>query len=112
MSLGVLIRLLVSLVLQVSTWFANARRRLKKENKMTWEPRNKAESSHDDEPKREPQEEDAPAAAKDEHGFRDEGCAEKAALRSANAAAMAAEPQGKWTIIYTFFFTLQKNSHQ
>ncbi|EEC16401.1 Iroquois-class homeobox protein IRX, putative, partial [Ixodes scapularis] len=26
---------------QVSTWFANARRRLKKENKMTWEPRNK-----------------------------------------------------------------------
>lgn len=24
---------------QVSTWFANARRRLKKENKMTWEPR-------------------------------------------------------------------------
>lgn len=27
---------------QVSTWFANARRRLKKENKMTWEPKNKA----------------------------------------------------------------------
>ncbi|KAI4890536.1 hypothetical protein NFI96_019234 [Prochilodus magdalenae] len=27
---------------QVSTWFANARRRLKKENKMTWSPRNKA----------------------------------------------------------------------
>uniref|UniRef100_A0AAY5EPZ1 Homeobox domain-containing protein n=1 Tax=Electrophorus electricus TaxID=8005 RepID=A0AAY5EPZ1_ELEEL len=26
---------------QVSTWFANARRRLKKENKMTWSPRNK-----------------------------------------------------------------------
>ncbi|KAH8307346.1 hypothetical protein KR044_010447, partial [Drosophila immigrans] len=26
---------------QVSTWFANARRRLKKENKMTWEPRNR-----------------------------------------------------------------------
>ncbi|TMW46005.1 hypothetical protein DOY81_008915 [Sarcophaga bullata] len=25
---------------QVSTWFANARRRLKKENKMTWEPKN------------------------------------------------------------------------
>ena len=24
---------------QVSTWFANARRRLKKENKMTWTPR-------------------------------------------------------------------------
>ncbi|KAJ3597850.1 hypothetical protein NHX12_001366 [Muraenolepis orangiensis] len=28
---------------QVSTWFANARRRLKKENKMTWAPRNKRE---------------------------------------------------------------------
>ncbi|XP_063800291.1 iroquois-class homeodomain protein IRX-6 [Pseudophryne corroboree] len=27
---------------QVSTWFANARRRLKKENKMTWPPKNKA----------------------------------------------------------------------
>jgi len=26
---------------QVSTWFANARRRLKKDNKMTWEPRNR-----------------------------------------------------------------------
>ena len=24
----------------MSTWFANARRRLKKENKMTWEPKN------------------------------------------------------------------------
>ncbi|KAG8188686.1 hypothetical protein JTE90_003942 [Oedothorax gibbosus] len=28
---------------QVSTWFANARRRLKKENKMTWSPRNRCE---------------------------------------------------------------------
>ena len=28
---------------QVSTWFANARRRLKKENKMTWSPRNRSE---------------------------------------------------------------------
>ncbi|KAL1440051.1 hypothetical protein MTO96_009868 [Rhipicephalus appendiculatus] len=34
--------------LQVSTWFANARRRLKKENKMTWEPRNKNNESGDD----------------------------------------------------------------
>ena len=31
----------VCLLHQVSTWFANARRRLKKENKMTWEPKNK-----------------------------------------------------------------------
>ncbi|CAD7002263.1 unnamed protein product [Ceratitis capitata] len=28
---------------QVSTWFANARRRLKKENKMTWEPKNRTD---------------------------------------------------------------------
>ncbi|KAK3579018.1 hypothetical protein CHS0354_034817 [Potamilus streckersoni] len=30
---------------QVSTWFANARRRLKKENKMTWSPRNRSEDA-------------------------------------------------------------------
>ncbi|KAE8607943.1 hypothetical protein XENTR_v10011335 [Xenopus tropicalis] len=34
---------------QVSTWFANARRRLKKENKMTWTPRNRSEDEEDDE---------------------------------------------------------------
>ncbi|XP_071970394.1 iroquois-class homeodomain protein IRX-6 isoform X2 [Engystomops pustulosus] len=40
---------------QVSTWFANARRRLKKENKMTWSPKNKPgdeskeEKTHTDE---------------------------------------------------------------
>ncbi|NXQ60962.1 IRX2 protein, partial [Anthoscopus minutus] len=34
---------------QVSTWFANARRRLKKENKMTWAPRNKSEDEDDEE---------------------------------------------------------------
>ncbi|XP_067120146.1 iroquois-class homeodomain protein IRX-4-like isoform X1 [Centruroides vittatus] len=33
---------------QVSTWFANARRRLKKENKMTWEPRSRCEDDDDD----------------------------------------------------------------
>ena len=33
---------------QVSTWFANARRRLKKENKMTWEPKNRTEDDDDD----------------------------------------------------------------
>ena len=32
---------------QVSTWFANARRRLKKENQMTWSPRNKASEDRD-----------------------------------------------------------------
>ncbi|XP_051872291.1 iroquois-class homeodomain protein IRX-2a isoform X2 [Pristis pectinata] len=34
---------------QVSTWFANARRRLKKENKMTWAPRNKSEDEEEEE---------------------------------------------------------------
>ncbi|XP_075884664.1 iroquois-class homeodomain protein IRX-5b [Nelusetta ayraudi] len=33
---------------QVSTWFANARRRLKKENKMTWTPRNRSEDEEDE----------------------------------------------------------------
>ncbi len=35
---------------QMSTWIANARRRLKKENKMTWEPKNRNDDGddHDD----------------------------------------------------------------
>ena len=33
---------------QVSTWFANARRRLKKENKMTWSPRNRPGDADDE----------------------------------------------------------------
>lgn len=33
---------------QVSTWFANARRRLKKENKMTWSPRNRCGDDQSD----------------------------------------------------------------
>ncbi|PIO54806.1 hypothetical protein TELCIR_23821, partial [Teladorsagia circumcincta] len=32
----------------VSTWFANARRRLKKENKMTWSPQNRRGDDPDD----------------------------------------------------------------
>lgn len=32
----------------MSTWFANARRRLKKENKMTWSPRNRNGEDDDD----------------------------------------------------------------
>ncbi|XP_010215887.1 PREDICTED: iroquois-class homeodomain protein irx-3-like, partial [Tinamus guttatus] len=50
---------------QVSTWFANARRRLKKENKMTWAPRSRTDeegnsygSDHEgEEDKREDEEE-------------------------------------------------------
>ncbi|THD28758.1 Homeobox protein araucan [Fasciola hepatica] len=33
---------------QVSTWFANARRRLKKENKMTWTPKHRGEETNED----------------------------------------------------------------
>ena len=33
---------------QVSTWFANARRRLKKENKMQWSPRQRGGDDDDD----------------------------------------------------------------
>ena len=33
---------------QVSTWFANARRRLKKDHKMTWEPRNRMDDDEND----------------------------------------------------------------
>ncbi|NXK56949.1 IRX6 protein, partial [Chauna torquata] len=41
---------------QVSTWFANARRRLKKENKMTWSPKNKAGEERREENAREDEE--------------------------------------------------------
>ncbi|XP_063044677.1 Iroquois homeobox protein 6a [Engraulis encrasicolus] len=41
---------------QVSTWFANARRRLKKENKMTWSPKNKAGDERKDDLDKEDQE--------------------------------------------------------
>jgi hypothetical protein len=45
----VLLALMTGMTLtQVSTWFANARRRLKKENKMTWQPRNSGGDSDDD----------------------------------------------------------------
>ncbi|KAI6208010.1 putative iroquois-class homeodomain protein irx-1 [Aphelenchoides besseyi] len=45
MMLAVITRMTLT---QVSTWFANARRRLKKENKMTWSPRNRQGDEDDD----------------------------------------------------------------
>ncbi|XP_078731985.1 iroquois-class homeodomain protein irx-4-A-like, partial [Lampetra fluviatilis] len=50
---------------QVSTWFANARRRLKKENKMTWSPRSRPgdESGGKDECRRDEEDEEQEAAA-------------------------------------------------
>ncbi|VDK49428.1 unnamed protein product [Anisakis simplex] len=45
----IMLALLTKMTLtQVSTWFANARRRLKKENKMTWSPRNRPGEDDDD----------------------------------------------------------------
>uniref|UniRef100_H2YSY1 Homeobox domain-containing protein n=1 Tax=Ciona savignyi TaxID=51511 RepID=H2YSY1_CIOSA len=41
---------------QVSTWFANARRRLKKENRMTWSPRNRCGEDNERESEDEEQE--------------------------------------------------------
>ncbi|RMC09103.1 hypothetical protein DUI87_14109 [Hirundo rustica rustica] len=52
---------------QVSTWFANARRRLKKENKMTWSPKNKAGEERKEETPRE----------EDEYSAESEGRAEQ-----------------------------------
>ncbi|XP_074878860.1 iroquois-class homeodomain protein IRX-4 isoform X1 [Buteo buteo] len=49
---------------QVSTWFANARRRLKKENKMTWPPRNKC--SDEKRPYEEEEEEEEEEASREE----------------------------------------------
>lgn len=43
---------------QVSTWFANARRRLKKENKMTWSPRNRCGEADDDNSNDKPDDDD------------------------------------------------------
>ncbi|KAM8861871.1 Iroquois homeobox protein 5a-like isoform 2-T2 [Synchiropus picturatus] len=46
---------------QVSTWFANARRRLKKENKMTWNPRTpRSEDDDDVDPERTDEDEELP----------------------------------------------------
>ncbi|KAM7355562.1 uncharacterized protein ACRADG_001590 isoform 2-T2 [Cochliomyia hominivorax] len=62
---------------QVSTWFANARRRLKKENKMTWEPKNRTED------------EDA-LGSDDEKEHEDEARIRSTSSASTTAAAAAA----------------------
>lgn len=51
---------------QVSTWFANARRRLKKENKMTWSPRNRCGERKDSEGYSDDEEEDDADAKSDD----------------------------------------------
>ncbi|CAH8545504.1 unnamed protein product [Dicrocoelium dendriticum] len=58
---------------QVSTWFANARRRLKKENKMTWTPRHRGEDLIEEEDEADdtdgPVSEDGSNALEDEAEF-------------------------------------------
>lgn len=63
---------------QVSTWFANARRRLKKENKMTWEPKNRTE--------------DEDALGSDEEKDQEEDTRIRSSTATTTAAA-AASPQ-------------------
>ncbi|NWI44013.1 IRX4 protein, partial [Picathartes gymnocephalus] len=63
---------------QVSTWFANARRRLKKENKMTWPPRNKC--SDEKRPYEEEEEEEEEGSQED-------------AMKSGKAEAAAGEEE-------------------
>lgn len=53
---------------QVSTWFANARRRLKKENKMTWEPKNRTDDDDDALVSDDEKEKDDLESSKDSHG--------------------------------------------
>ena len=51
---------------QVSTWFANARRRLKKENKMTWSPRNRCGDDRKEDYESEEEGEDADREREDD----------------------------------------------
>ncbi|KAJ7311860.1 hypothetical protein JRQ81_006175 [Phrynocephalus forsythii] len=57
---------------QVSTWFANARRRLKKENKMTWSPKNKAGEERREEERRSGEDGDSENEDKDPKSFKEE----------------------------------------
>ncbi|XP_067853566.1 Iroquois homeobox protein 6a isoform X1 [Heptranchias perlo] len=58
---------------QVSTWFANARRRLKKENKMTWSPRNKGgDDKKEDSEKKDGKDYGADSLDNDEKEYRDD----------------------------------------
>uniref|UniRef100_A0A8D0GP08 Iroquois homeobox 4 n=1 Tax=Sphenodon punctatus TaxID=8508 RepID=A0A8D0GP08_SPHPU len=56
---------------QVSTWFANARRRLKKENKMTWPPRNKCAEEKRSYEEEEEEEEEVEEEEEEEEGKED-----------------------------------------
>ncbi|XP_062356226.1 iroquois-class homeodomain protein IRX-6 [Cinclus cinclus] len=57
---------------QVSTWFANARRRLKKENKMTWSPKNKAGEERKEEAPREEDEYSAEGEGREHKSYKDD----------------------------------------
>ncbi|NWI78417.1 IRX6 protein, partial [Thryothorus ludovicianus] len=57
---------------QVSTWFANARRRLKKENKMTWSPKNKAGEERKEETPREEDEYSAEGEGREQKSYKED----------------------------------------
>uniref|UniRef100_A0A8C9REK9 Iroquois homeobox 6a n=1 Tax=Scleropages formosus TaxID=113540 RepID=A0A8C9REK9_SCLFO len=59
---------------QVSTWFANARRRLKKENKMTWSPKNKAGDDRKDDLEKTDQDKDKDLRLSDLDEMDEEDC--------------------------------------
>ncbi|MBN3299384.1 IRX6 protein, partial [Amia calva] len=71
---------------QVSTWFANARRRLKKENKMTWSPKNKAGEERKDDLDKGDHEDDLDHISKDS-----KDCKEEKALRLSDLEDMEEE---------------------
>ncbi|NXG10233.1 IRX6 protein, partial [Sakesphorus luctuosus] len=57
---------------QVSTWFANARRRLKKENKMTWSPKNKAGEERKEENPREEDEYSVEGECREQKSYKED----------------------------------------
>ncbi|XP_029797156.1 iroquois-class homeodomain protein IRX-2 [Suricata suricatta] len=86
---------------QVSTWFANARRRLKKENKMTWAPRNKSEDEDEDEGDAARSKGDSPDKAQEgtETSAEDEGEPGRGRRRSRELSSQAgAEPRSGETL--------------
>nr|XP_013808213.1 PREDICTED: iroquois-class homeodomain protein IRX-4 [Apteryx mantelli mantelli] len=88
---------------QVSTWFANARRRLKKENKMTWPPRNKCSDEkrpYEEEEEEEGSQEDALKSEKPELlGARPRACEAKMCFQPGQQL-LEAKPR-IWSLAHT-----------
>lgn len=76
---------------QVSTWFANARRRLKKENKMTWEPKNKTDDD-----------DDAVLTDSEDNKEKDDLAGDNQGDRVGEEARRGLEENGEWCIKLSF----------